>query len=177
MPTSTRAVETIKDRLDCTTAVLQLPIGAEGDYAGVIDLVTMKALVWLDEELGAKWEVQDIPADLRRQGRGVPRRAARDRRLRRTRTLLEKFLDEEEITDDELRAAIRKATLAGEFVPVLNGTAFKNKGVQPLLDAVVVPALAARPARRRRAPTSRATPISSARPPTTPRSPPSPSRS
>ena len=130
------AVESIKDRLGCTVAVLQLPIGAEADYVGLIDLVTMEALVWLDEELGAKWEVREIPAELADK--------AAEYRVELLETiagtdedLLEKYLGDEEIGVDELRAAIRKATLANEVVPVLNGTAFKNKGVQPLLDAVV----------------------------------------
>ncbi len=130
------ALASIKDRLEANTAVLQLPIGYEGDYAGVVDLVTMQALVWLNEELGAKWEVREIPADLADQAAEY-----RNELLETVATadefIMEKFLGEEEITVDELRAAIRRATIAGEIVPVLNGTAFKNKGVQPLLDAVV----------------------------------------
>ena len=130
------ALDSIKDRLEANTAVLQLPIGAEGNYRGVIDLVTMDAIVWLDEELGAKWEVQEIPADLKDQADQY-----RAELIETVATvdegLLEKFIGEEEITVDELRAAIRKATIAGEVIPVLNGTAFKNKGVQPLLDAIV----------------------------------------
>ncbi len=130
------ALDSIKDRLEANTAVLQLPIGAEGHYKGVIDLVTMDALVWLDEELGAKWEVQEIPSDLRDDAE-----AYRAELIETVATvdedLLEKFVAEEEISVDELRAAIRKATIAGEVIPVLNGTAFKNKGVQPLLDAIV----------------------------------------
>ena len=130
------ALDSIKDRLEANTAVLQLPIGAEGHYKGVVDLVTMDALVWLDEELGAKWEVQEIPADMRDDCEAyradlIETVASVDE------ALLEKFVGEEEISVDELRTAIRKATIAGEIIPVLNGTAFKNKGVQPLLDAVV----------------------------------------
>ncbi len=130
------ALDSIKDRLECTTAVVQLPIGAEGHYKGVIDLVTMDALVWLDEELGAKWEVQEIPADLlddAQQWRAelIETVATVDE------TILDKFAAEEEIGIDELRDAIRRATISGEIVPILNGSAFKNKGVQPLLDAVV----------------------------------------
>jgi len=130
------ALASIKDRLEANTAVLQLPIGYEGDYSGVVDLVTMQALVWLNEELGAKWEVREIPADLADQAAEY-----RNELLETVATadefIMEKFLGEEEISVDELRAAIRRATIAGEIVPVLNGTAFKNKGVQPLLDAVV----------------------------------------
>jgi elongation factor G len=130
------ALDSIKDRLECTTAVVQLPIGAEGHYKGVIDLVTMDALVWLDEELGAKWEVQEIPADLRddaEQWRAelIETIATVDE------AILDKFAAEEQIGIDELRDAIRRATISGEVVPILNGSAFKNKGVQPLLDAVV----------------------------------------
>ncbi|CAB4625969.1 unannotated protein [freshwater metagenome] len=130
------ALDSIKDRLEANTAVLQLPIGAEGNYRGVVDLVTMNALVWLDEELGAKWEVQEIPADMVDDAEAyrldlIETVASVDE------ALLEKFVGEEEIGIDELRAAIRKATIAGEIIPVLNGTAFKNKGVQPLLDAIV----------------------------------------
>jgi elongation factor G len=130
------AVESIKDRLDCTVALLQLPIGSEGDYKGVIDLVTMEALVWLDEELGAKWEVQEIPAELRDEADQY-RAELLETVASVDEDLLEKFVGDEEITVDELRTAIRKGTIANEIVPVLNGTAFKNKGVQPLLDAVV----------------------------------------
>jgi elongation factor G len=130
------ALDSIKDRLEANTAVLQLPIGAEGNYRGVVDLVTMDALVWLDEELGAKWEVQAIPADMVDDAEAyrldlIETVASVDE------VLLEKFVGEEEIGIDELRAAIRKATIAGDIIPVLNGTAFKNKGVQPLLDAIV----------------------------------------
>jgi elongation factor G len=130
------AVESIKDRLDANIAVVQLPIGAEGHYKGVIDLVTMDALVWLDEELGAKWEVQEIPTDLVDQAQQY-RADLIETVATVDEALLEKFVGDEEIGVDELRAAIRKATIAGEIVPVLNGSAFKNKGVQPLLDSIV----------------------------------------
>ena len=130
------ALDSIKDRLEANTAVLQLPIGAEGNYKGVVDLVTMDALVWLDEELGAKWEVQEIPADMKDDAEAY-RAELIETVATVDESLLEKFIGEEEISVDELRAAIRKATIAGDIIPVLNGTAFKNKGVQPLLDAVV----------------------------------------
>ena len=131
-----KALDSIRDRLDCTTAVIQLPIGAEGHYKGVIDLLTMQALVWEDEELGAKWTVQDIPADLVDQA--TQYRAELVETLANfDEAILEKFVGEEEVTADELRVAIRRSTIANEVVPILNGTAFKNKGVQPLLDAVV----------------------------------------
>jgi elongation factor G len=131
-----KALQSIRDRLECTCAVVQLPIGAEGHYKGVIDLLTMDALVWDDEELGAKWTVQEIPADLADQANQyraelIETIAGVDEEI------LEKFVGEEPIEVDDLRAAIRRATIAGDVVPILNGTAFKNKGVQPLLDAVV----------------------------------------
>ena len=130
------ALDSIKDRLGANTAVIQLPIGAEGHYKGVIDLVTMQALVWLDEELGAKWEVREIPEDLKAQADEY-RQELIDVLSSFDETILEKYVGEEEITADDLRKAIRAGTISGEIIPVLNGTAFKNKGVQPLLDAIV----------------------------------------
>jgi elongation factor G len=130
------ALASIKDRLEANTAVLQLPIGYEGDYSGVVDLVTMQALVWLNEELGAKWEVREIPAELAEKAEEF-RSELLETVATADEALMEKYLEGEDISVDELRAAIRRATIAGEIVPVLNGTAFKNKGVQPLLDAVV----------------------------------------
>ncbi len=130
------ALDSIKDRLGANTAVLQLPIGYEGDFAGVVDLITMKAFVWRDEELGAKWDVTDIPDDL--QDKAVEWRADLVEAIASAdEDLMEKFLNEEEISEDELNAGLRRATIANEIVPVLLGSAFKNKGVQPLLDAVV----------------------------------------
>ncbi|MGV3760380.1 MAG: elongation factor G [Actinomycetota bacterium] len=131
-----KALDSIKERLGANTAVLQLPIGAEGNYKGVIDLINMKALVWLDEELGAKWEILDIPEDLQDQAEEY-RHELIDVLSAFDENILEKYVGEEEITADDLRKAIRHGTIAGEIVPILNGTAFKNKGVQPLLDAIV----------------------------------------
>ena len=138
------AVESITDRLAANPLVLQLPIGAEGDFAGVIDLVQMKALVWRNEELGAKWDEYDqadwaangISGDLADQAESY-RAELLDTVASSDESLMEKFLNDEELTVDELRAGIRAGTLNGDFVPVLTGSAFKNKGVQPLLDAVV----------------------------------------
>ena len=139
------ALDSIKDRLGANTAVVQLPIGAEGHYKGVIDLVTMQALVWLDEELGAKWEVREIPEDLKAQADEY-RQQLIDVLSSFDENILEKYVGEEEITVDDLQSALRAGTIANEIVPVLNGTAFKNKGVQPLLDAIVdVPAQPDRP--------------------------------
>ncbi|MEZ5264946.1 MAG: elongation factor G [Acidimicrobiia bacterium] len=131
------ALDSIHSRLEATTAVIQLPIGAEGNYRGVIDLVEMNAIVWdKGEDLGASFDVVEIPGELADQAAEW-----RDKLIDTVslvdENIADKFLMEEEITADELRAAIRKGTIAGDIVPVLNGSAFKNKGVQPLLDAVV----------------------------------------
>jgi elongation factor G len=133
-----RCVQMIRDRLDAVPVVVQLPIGAEGDFRGVIDLVEMKAMVWpLDDDTeGAKFEVTDIPTDL------LPHAQEAHGRLLEVvahvdDVLLEKYLEEHEIEPDLIRSAVRTGTLSFEFVPVLCGSAFKNKGVQPMLDAVV----------------------------------------
>jgi elongation factor G len=130
-----KALDSIKERLGANVAVLQLPIGYESDYAGVVDLVTMKAWIWNSEDLGATWEVVDIPADLADKAEEYHHELL-DVIASTDDDLMEKYLEEEEITPAELRRAIRNATIHHGVVPVLNGTAFKNKGVQPLLDAV-----------------------------------------
>jgi elongation factor G len=130
------ALDSIKDRLQANTAVLQLPIGYEAEYAGVVDLITMKALIWESEDLGASWNEVEIPDDLKEKAAEY-RAELIETVATADEELMMKFLEDEEITEDELHEAIRKATIAGEIVPVLNGTAFKNKGVQPLLDAVI----------------------------------------
>lgn len=130
------ALASIKDRLQANTAVLQLPIGYEAEYAGVVDLISMKALIWESEDLGASWNEVEIPDDLKDKAAEY-RAELIETVATADETLMMKFLEDEEITEDELHEAIRKATIAGDIVPVLNGTAFKNKGVQPLLDAVI----------------------------------------
>ena len=127
---------TIKERLGCKAAVIQLPIGAEADFAGIIDLVTMKALVWEGEDLGASWNEVEIPDDLKSQADQY-RAELVDLLAEFDENILEKFVGEEEITIEDLKTAIRQGTLSGDCVPILTGTAFKNKGVQPLLDSVV----------------------------------------
>jgi elongation factor G len=129
-------LRTIEERLGNNTAVIQLPIGAESDYKGVIDLVQMKAIVWNGEELGAKYDVVDIPADMQAQA-DEWRAKLLDVLSTFDENILEKYVGEEEITTADVKAALRTGTIAGHCVPILNGTAFKNKGVQPLLDAVV----------------------------------------
>ena len=127
---------TIKARLTENVAVLQLPIGAESEYAGLVDLVKMKALVWQGEDLGASWDEIDIPAELVDDAE-MYRSELLDTLADFDEDLMMKVLEDEEITEDEIKAAVRNGTLNHGLVPILNGTAFKNKGVQPLLDAVV----------------------------------------
>ena len=130
-------VETIVNRLKARPLVIQLPIGAENDFIGVVDLVEMRALVWRGETaLGEKYEVEDIPADL--QERAERYRAELLEAVAETdEELLEKYLGGEELTVAEIKAGIRQLTISSEAYPVLCGSAFKNKGVQPMLDAVV----------------------------------------
>src|SRR5690348_6535961 len=130
-----RAVEMIKDRLDASPAVVQLPIGAESEYIGCIDLIGMKALVW-EPGMGEKWEVTDIPADMQ-ESADHWRHELVDVLSNHDDTIMEKYVGEEEITSDDLRKALRAGTIGNHVVPVLCGSAFKNKGVQPMLDAVV----------------------------------------
>jgi len=130
-------VQTIKDRLGATPLVLQLPIGAENDFIGVIDLVHMRALTWRGETgKGEAYEVEEIPADLAEVAAEY-----RDKLLEAIadtdESLMEKYLGGEEVSPEEIKAAVRKVTVASEQYPVLCGSAFKNKGVQPMLDAVL----------------------------------------
>ena len=130
--------DSIKERLGANPVAIQLPIGAEDVFRGVVDLVDMKARVWEigADDLGAKWEDQDIPADLVDQATEY-RAHLIEAISEHDETLLEKFIGEEEISHEEIVEGIRTATLNGDITPVLCGTAFKNKGVQLLLDAVV----------------------------------------
>ncbi|MFV1999728.1 MAG: elongation factor G [Acidimicrobiia bacterium] len=129
------STQSIVDRLGGNPVVLQIPIGAESEFIGVVDLVEMKALVWHDDE-GAEWDVTDIPDDLVELATEWHHKML-DIVASEDEDLMERYLTEEELSPDEIRAAIRKGTINRDFVPVLLGTAFKNKGVQPLLDAVV----------------------------------------
>ena len=131
-----RAVDMMKERLGANALPLQLPIGAEDDFEGVVDLLSGKALYWDDESLGAKFREEEIPAaleDAARDGREQIVEAAADF----DDDLMARYLDGEEISAEDLKSALRRGTLALEVVPVFCGSAFKNKGVQPLLDAVV----------------------------------------
>ncbi len=132
-----RCVDMIKDRLGATVAVVQLPIGAESEFKGCIDLLGMRALVWNDEAAkGEKFDVVDIPAHLLSEAEAY-RSELVDTLSNFDDSITEKYLGEEEITSADLESALRAATIAGQLVPVLCGSAFKNKGVQPMLDAVV----------------------------------------
>jgi len=130
-----RTVDMMVERLQATPLVLQLPWGTEGDFQGVIDLVEMKGHVW-EGEMGEEWKDVEIP-DEYREAAAAAHHDLFERLADHDESLMEKFVHEEEPTIDELRRAIRRATLANEGVPVLCGSAFKNKGVQPLLDAIV----------------------------------------
>ncbi len=130
-------VKTIVERLGATPLVVQLPIGSENDFVGVVDLVQMRALTWRGEtQLGADFTVEDIPADLAARAAEY-RHELMEKVAEADDELLEKYLGGEELTVAEIKGAIRKLTIAGEVNPVLCGTAFKNKGVQPMLDAVI----------------------------------------
>jgi elongation factor G len=136
-----RTVDMVKERLQAVPAVIQIPVGAGGPesnkpFAGLIDIVKMKALIWQDEELGAKWDEVDIPADQVDEANQY-----REELLETIATsddaFMEKYLAGEEVTEEDIKRALRAGTLAFDFVPILCGSAFKNKGVQPMLDAVV----------------------------------------
>ncbi|HXH72862.1 MAG TPA: elongation factor G [Mariprofundaceae bacterium] len=129
-------VEEIRERLGHNAVALNLPIGNEENFKGVVDLVSMKAIVWKDEAMGAMYTVEEIPADLVDDANEY-REKLLDSVLVYDEALMEKYLEGEEITEAELKSCIRKAVIAIEMIPVLCGTAFKNKGVQTLLDAVV----------------------------------------
>ncbi|MFV0253400.1 MAG: elongation factor G [Beutenbergiaceae bacterium] len=130
-------VSTIVDRLKAKPLVIQLPIGAESEFEGVVDLLEMKALTWRGEtELGAAYETEEIPADLADKAEQY-RSELVEAVAEADEELLEKYLGGEELTVAEIKSGIRKLTIAGEAFPVLCGSAFKNKGVQPMLDAVI----------------------------------------
>ena len=130
-----RTVQMIRDRLDALPAVIQLPIGAESEFKGVVDLLEEKALVW-SSDMGEEWETLDIPEAMASEAEDA-RHQLIDVVSNFDDTIMEKYLAEEPITAVDLRRALRTATLEAAVVPVLCGSAFKNKGVQPMLDAVV----------------------------------------
>ena len=129
-------VDSIVERLGARPAVLYLPIGMESEFKGLVDLVENRAIIWLEESLGAKFEYQEIPADLAEKAAKY-RSELIEMAVEQDDDLMEAYLEGTEPTVAELKALIRKGTLNSSFVPVLCGSAFKNKGVQPLLDAVI----------------------------------------
>ena len=136
-----RTVDMVKERLQAVPAVIQIPVGAGGPesnkpFAGLIDIVKMKALIWQDEELGAKWDEVDIPADQIDEANQYLEELL-ETIATSDDAFMEKYLAGEEVTEEDIKRALRAGTLAFDFVPILCGSAFKNKGVQPMLDAVV----------------------------------------
>src|SRR6185295_3478039 len=131
-----RSFDSIITRLGANPVAIQIPIGEEDQFKGVVDLITMKSLIWNDESKGAEYETGEIPEHLKADAT-----AARERLIEAVATvdddLMHKYIEGEKITEDEIRAALRKGTIELRLVPVVTGSAFKNKGVQTLLDAVV----------------------------------------
>jgi elongation factor G len=130
------AVDTIRKRLSAKPVAIQFPIGQEDKFRGVIDLINMKSIVWNDDTMGAEYITEEIPAELKKKAEAFHAQLV-ESIAENDDEILHKFLEGEEITADELRSSLRKSTIALKVFPVVVGTAFKNKGVQPLLDAVV----------------------------------------
>lgn len=131
-----RAVDMIKDRLGATPVVMTLPIGAEADFVGVVDILNKHAVVWKSETLGAEFEITDIPADMKEQAEDLYNKLV-ETVVEEDDQAMEDFFEGKEISLETLKKCLRKGTIKMDFVPVLCGSAFKNKGVQTLLDAVV----------------------------------------
>ena len=131
-----RCIDMIRDRLGAKPLILQVPIGIESSLSGVVDLVKMKAQVWKDEALGAEWDYKEIPDDLKEISQKY-RTELVEMAVEQDEKLMESYLNGEEIKEEDLIKCIRKGCLNFSFVPITTGSAFKNKGVQPLLDAVV----------------------------------------
>src|SRR5450432_2152784 len=130
------AIDTIRKRLNAKPIAIQIPIGQEDKFKGVIDLLSMKAIVWQDDTIGAEYITGEIPADLQKKADAF-HTALVETVAENDDEMLHKFLEGEEISEAELKASLRKSTIALKIFPVVVGTAFKNKGIQPLLDAVV----------------------------------------
>jgi elongation factor G len=130
------AVDTIRKRLNAKPVAIQIPIGQEDKFKGVVDLLTMKAIIWKDETLGAEYVTEEIPAELKKKAEAFHAQLV-ETVAENDDEMLHKFLEGEEISAEELKSSLRKSTIALKLFPVVVGTAFKNKGVQPLLDAVV----------------------------------------
>src|ERR1043165_5383181 len=130
------AIDTIRKRLNAKPVAIQIPIGQEDKFKGVVDLLTMKAILWKDETMGAEYITEEIPAELKKKAEAF-HAALVETVAENDDEMLHKFLEGEEISAAELKASLRKSTIALKLFPVVVGTAFKNKGIQPLLDAVV----------------------------------------
>jgi elongation factor G len=130
-----RCLSMIRERLGANALVMQLPIGNEDKFQGVVDLVKMQAIIWKNEDLGAEFTYTDIPEDLKDQANEY-RAALLENCVEADDAVFSKYLDGQELSQEEIKMCIRKGTISGKFVPVICGSAFKNKGVQPLLDAV-----------------------------------------
>jgi len=130
------AIDTIRKRLNARPVAIQLPIGQEDKFKGVVDLFAMKAIIWRDETLGAEFVTQDIPAELQKKAHAFHSQMV-ETIVENDDDLLHKYMEGETISPEELKASLRKSTIGLKLFPVICGTAFKNKGVQPLLDAVV----------------------------------------
>jgi len=130
------AVDTIRKRLSAKPVAIQFPIGQEDKFKGVIDLINMKSIIWQDDTMGAEYITEEIPAELKKKAEAFHAQLV-ESIAENDDEILHKFLEGEEISADELRSSLRKSTIALKVFPVVVGTAFKNKGVQPLLDAVV----------------------------------------
>ena len=131
-----RTIDMIRDRLGAKPLVLQLPYGSESNFKGVIDLVKMKAIVWTGEELGAEYHEENIPADMLNEANEY-RQYLMEYALEQDDVFFEAYLEGRSVLIEELMCCISKGTINGDFVPVLCGSAFKNKGIQPLLDAII----------------------------------------
>tara|TARA_B100000686_G_scaffold351963_1_gene452339 strand:- start:473 stop:2548 length:2076 start_codon:yes stop_codon:yes gene_type:complete len=129
-------VDMIKDRLGAYPLVLQLPIGNESNFSGVVDLIKNKSIIWKEETLGAEFDIGEVPEDLKEQVNEY-RNKLIEKAVEEDDSIMESYLDGKEPNEEELKKCVRKGTISGNFVPVLTGSAFKNKGVQPLLDAIV----------------------------------------
>src|SRR5437868_11166607 len=130
------AIDTIRKRLSARPVAIQIPIGQEDKFKGVIDLINMKAIVWVDDTIGAEYLTEEIPAELKKKAEAFHAQLV-ESIAENDDEILHKFLEGEDISADELRKSLRKSTIELKVFPVVVGTAFKNKGVQPLLDAVV----------------------------------------
>src|SRR3979411_465417 len=130
------AIDTIRKRLNAKPVAIQIPIGQEDKFKGVVDLINMKAIVWQDDTMGAEYVTEEIPAELKKKAEAFHTQLV-ETVAENDDDILHKFLEGETISADELKASLRKSTIGLKLFPVVVGTAFKNKGIQPLLDAVV----------------------------------------